>query len=173
MALRLLLWSLSVWTFPFVDHPDSISVNLSLSRSPWGVHVHRDEGKETTQFWPATILTSVFEKKPTVSCFQTISSFLYGSQVSPRPSGIESTLFAHLACWQSVFLFFSPVGSVCLGVAEAAVWGFSSAGPGGEGRAMTLLVTSDTAQPLPVRQMEGKCKWGTAGWEREQATDQP
>lgn len=32
---------------------------------------------------------------------------------------------------------------------------------------MTLLVTSDTAQPLPVDQMGRKCKRATSGWEGE------
>lgn len=102
-----------------------------LSFSPWGVHVHRDTEKEATCVWPATILTSLFEKMPTTSFF---SNYFYISERSssvPRPSGIESTLFAHLACWQSVFSFFSPVGSVCCGVAEAAFWVFLLLAPPG------------------------------------------
>lgn len=81
IALRLFLGSLSVWTFSFVDQPDSIW-GKSLSFSPWGVHVHRDTEKETTRVWPATILTNQHENMSAASFFQTISSFLYSPQVS-------------------------------------------------------------------------------------------
>lgn len=107
---------------------------------------------------------------PTASFFQTISSFLYTSQMSPWPSEAENTLFAHHACWQSNF---SLTSSVCLWDAEAAFWVFFAAGPSGEGRAVALLVTSDTAQPLPANQMEIKCKWETAGWQSGQDADRP
>ncbi|TNN75372.1 Cytosolic carboxypeptidase 6 [Liparis tanakae] len=67
----------------------------------------------------------------------------------------------------------SNVGGVCPGVCGGSSLSFPSAGPAEEARSMTLLVTSDTAQPLPADQMERKCKWETSGWESGQATHQP
>ncbi len=172
MALLLFLWSLSVWTFPFVDHPDSIWVNLSLVlplRRPCPQrHRERDNIRLTRHITNKPLWKDAY-------CFLLSNYFLISVQSSsvPRPSGIESTLFAHLACWQSVFFFFLTSRQCLPGSCGGSSLSFLSAGPAGEGRAMTLLVTSDTAQPLPVDQMEGKCKWETSGWERGQATDQP
>lgn len=116
--------------------------------------------EETTGFRPTTILTRVFEMTPTACIFQTISSFLLSPQVSPGHLELKAPYLPSLSVDKAFFFFPShAVGSVCPGVAEAAVWGFSCARSGGEGRAMTLLVTSDTVQPLSVNQMERKCKW--------------
>lgn len=82
MDLCLLVRSPSVWTFPF-RRPSWQYLRKPLSLFPRGIHVHRGSEKKTTGFWPATILTRLFEMTPTVSIFQAISSFLYAPQVSP------------------------------------------------------------------------------------------
>lgn len=94
---------------------------------------------------------------PTASFFQTISSFLYGPQVSPGHLESKAPYLPTLPVDKAFFFFLTS--RQCLpGSCGGSSLSFPSAGPAGEGRAMTLLVTSDTAQPLPVDQMEGKCK---------------
>lgn len=42
--------------------------------------------------------------------------------------------------------------------------------PNGKGRAVTLLLTSDTVQTLPVVQMKSGCKWEAWGWVKSSHT---
>lgn len=100
---------------------------------------------------------------PTASFFQTVSSFLYGVQVSHGHLDLKAPYLPTFPV-DKVF-FFGLTSRLCLPRScVGSSLSFPSAAPAGEGRAMTLLVTSDTAQPLPVDQMEGKFKWETSGW---------
>lgn len=100
------------------------------------------------------LLKSLFEKMPTISSF-----FLQSSGV-PQPCWVDGTLFAHLGCFSSYLISKRCLPRSCRG----SVFRFFLYW---EGRAMTLLVTSDTTQPPPVDQMGRKCKRATSGWEGE------
>lgn len=109
---------------------------------------------------------------PPASFFQTISLFLHVPRVSPGHLGLKAPYLPTPTV--DKVLFFSLTSRQCLpGSCGGSSFRFPSTGPAGKGGAMTLLVTSDTAQPLSADQMEGKCKWETSGWRSGQAADQP
>lgn len=130
----------------------TVSEQTSFSSFPWGIHVHRDTEKQTTCIWPATI-------SPLLPFFQTISSFLYGPQVSPSHLGWKVSFLPTSPAYKVFFfsfLFFFRTRRLCLPRScGGSSLSFPSAGPAGKGWA--LLVTSDIAQPLPGDQMEEKC----------------
>lgn len=116
-----------------------------LSLTPPDAPMSTKTQRKRSRFWPAAI--------PTRFSFCCLLAFLIS------PCGLELKRLICLPCVLTKLLFFFLTGGQWLpGSCRGSSLSFPSAVPAGEDRSMTLLVTSDTAQLLPVDQMERKRK---------------